>query len=72
MLVPVAAKRCMILRSTAYKLFNKFNAGNSTVLLEGSLKKKANRGTAKKIFPEHTFFFDSYSDEHSSSTVETA
>ncbi|CEG83375.1 hypothetical protein RMATCC62417_17304 [Rhizopus microsporus] len=46
--VPVAAKRCMIPRSTAYKLFNEFNSGDGTVLPEGSLKKKANRGTAKK------------------------
>lgn len=55
--IPVAAKRCMTPRSTAYKLFNEFNAGDGTVLPgEGSLKKKANRGIAKKISLEHTFF----------------
>ncbi|KAG0782662.1 hypothetical protein G6F16_006659 [Rhizopus arrhizus] len=70
--VPVAAKRCMIPRSTAYKLFNEFNAGDGTVLPGGSLKKKANRGTAKKIFPEHTRFLVSYFDEHPSSHLEMA
>ena len=70
--VPVAAKRCMIPRSTAYKLFNEFNAGDGTVLPGGSLKKKANQGTAKKIFPEHTRFLVSYFDEHPSSHLEMA
>lgn len=70
--VPVSAKRCMIPRNTAYKLFNEFNAGDGTVLPGGSLKKKANRGTAKNIFPEHTRFLVSYFNEHSSSNQEMA
>lgn len=51
--VPVAVKRCMILRSTAYKFFNEFNADDGIVLPGGSLKKKAIRGIAKKISLEH-------------------
>ncbi|RCH94312.1 hypothetical protein CU097_010970 [Rhizopus azygosporus] len=70
--VPVAAKRCMIPCSTAYRFFNEFNAGDGTVLSGGSLKKKANRGTAKKIFPEHTRFLVPYFDEHPSSNLEMA
>ncbi|KAG1469783.1 hypothetical protein G6F56_003056 [Rhizopus delemar] len=66
--VPVAAKMC----STAYKLFKEFNSGNGTVLLRGALKKKADRGTAKKLFPDHTHFLVTYFDEHSSSTLEMA
>lgn len=68
----MAAKRCMIPCSTAYRFFNEFNAGDGTVLSGGSLKKKANRGTAKKIFPEHTRFLVPYFDEHPSSNLEMA
>lgn len=62
----------MIPCSTAYRFFNEFNAGDGTVLSGGSLKKKANRGTAKKIFPEHTRFLVPYFDEHPSSNLEMA
>lgn len=70
--VPVAAKRCMIPRSSAYKLFAEFNSGDGTVLPAGPSKKKGNRGTAKKLLPEHTKFLVLYFDEHSSSTLEMA
>ncbi|KAG1455015.1 hypothetical protein G6F56_007175 [Rhizopus delemar] len=63
--VPVAAER----RSTAYRLFKEFNLGDGTILPGGALKKKANRGTARKLFPDHTHFLVTYSDEHPSSTL---
>jgi hypothetical protein len=68
--VPVAVKRCMILRSTAYNFFNEFNADDGIVLPGSSLKKKAIRGIAKKISFENTFFLVTYFDEHPSPTLE--
>lgn len=72
MSVPVAEKRCMIPRSTAYKLFTEFNAGDNTVLSGGSSKKKSNRGIPQKVFPGHTQFLMPYFDEHPPSIFEMA
>ncbi|KAI9279869.1 thioredoxin-like protein [Sporodiniella umbellata] len=70
--VPVAAKKCKIPRSTAYKLFAEFNTSKGTTLPGRFPKKKANRGTAQKIFPEHTRFLTSYFAAHPKSTLKSA
>lgn len=59
-------------RSAAYKLFVESNAGNDTLLPEGSSKKESNRETPQKIFPDHTRFLVSYFDDHPPSTLEMA
>lgn len=66
--VPKAAVQCMIPRSTAYVLFKEFNAGDGTVL-PGSAPKGKNRGTKKKLFPQHTAFLVLYLDKNPSSTL---
>lgn len=66
--IPKAATRCMISRSTAYKLLAEFNAGNGTVL-PGSAPKGKNRGTKQKLFPEHTRFLIEYYDQNRTSTL---
>lgn len=60
--ISMAAKQCLIYRSSEYVLFNQFNSSNGTVLPGGS-SKKLNRGTPQKLFPEHTLFLMRYFDK---------
>ncbi|KAI8874629.1 hypothetical protein K501DRAFT_167270, partial [Backusella circina FSU 941] len=52
--VPMAAEQCGILRSSAYKLLDEFNAGDGSVL-PGNIPKALMRGP-KKLFPQHSAF----------------
>ncbi|KAI8877528.1 hypothetical protein K501DRAFT_130034, partial [Backusella circina FSU 941] len=70
--VPKAAERCMILRNSAYILFNEFNEGDGSVLPGTSKKKKANRGIPVKLLRQHTEFLVKLFDENPASTIEMA
>lgn len=58
----------MIPRSTAYRLFNEYNAGNGTILPSSS-EKGRNRGTPQKLFPEHSAFLVNFFDNNPSATL---
>ncbi|ORE08955.1 hypothetical protein BCV72DRAFT_179693, partial [Rhizopus microsporus var. microsporus] len=53
--VPKAAVRCSIPRQSAYRLFKEFNGSNGSVL-PGFAPKAKNRGTKRKLFPQHILF----------------
>jgi hypothetical protein len=53
--IPMAAKQCLIPRSSGYVLFNQFNSSNSTVLPGGSLKNSTEEHP-KNFFLNKRFF----------------
>ncbi|CAO3703832.1 unnamed protein product [Rhizopus stolonifer] len=69
--VAKAAEKCMIPRSTAYKLLKEYNEGPGSVL-PGTRSKGLNRGTPPKFIPEHTTFLIKYFDEQKATTLKLA
>lgn len=68
MSIPKAAVQAMIPRSSAYKLFNEYNAGTSSVM-PGPATKGKNRGTPQKLFDEHATALTKIFDSNPSCTL---
>ncbi|KAG0746882.1 hypothetical protein G6F57_004815 [Rhizopus arrhizus] len=73
-LVPKAAKKASIPRSTAYRIWNEFNESGGKEL-PGFKKKRSkqdNRGRSPILIEEHTQFLIKYIDLNVASTVDLA